>query len=84
MLKIGYFSQHSVEELSRDLKQTALGYFLDYFEKKGDKVTEMEARSCLGTLGLGGKIASDTPLGALSGGQKVCLCVFGLEVFGGF
>ncbi|EIM83035.1 P-loop containing nucleoside triphosphate hydrolase protein [Stereum hirsutum FP-91666 SS1] len=72
-LKIGYFSQHSVEELSRDLKQTALGYFLDHFEKKGDKVTEMEARSCLGTLGLGGKIASDTPLGALSGGQKVRL-----------
>lgn len=71
MLRIGYFSQHSVEELSRDLKQTALGYFLDHFERSGDKVTEVEARSCLGSLGLGGKIASDTPLGALSGGQKV-------------
>ncbi|THG96693.1 hypothetical protein EW026_g5189 [Hermanssonia centrifuga] len=71
LLKIGYFSQHSVEELSMVEKTTALGYFLDHFEQKGTKVPEIEARAFLGTFGLGGKISSDTPLALLSGGQKV-------------
>lgn len=72
LLKIGYFSQHSVEEFSSVEKHvTALEYFLDHFDRKGDKVPEPEARACLGTFGLGGKIASDTPVIMLSGGQKV-------------
>ncbi|KDQ27465.1 hypothetical protein PLEOSDRAFT_51211 [Pleurotus ostreatus PC15] len=76
-LKIGYFTQHSVEELSNEsLKTTtALKYFLDHFDKLGDPVQDPEARACLGTLGLSGKIASDTPLAALSGGQKVRLAI---------
>ncbi|KAG9220476.1 hypothetical protein CCMSSC00406_0003932 [Pleurotus cornucopiae] len=76
-LKIGYFTQHSVEELSNEsLKTTtALKYFLDHFDKLGDPVQDPEARACLGTLGLSGKVASDTPLAALSGGQKVRLAI---------
>ena len=75
LLKIGYFSQHSVEELSAvSPNVTALQYFLEYFEKKGDTVPDQDARACLGTFGLGGKISSETPLVLLSGGQKVrCL-----------
>lgn len=72
-LKIGYFTQHSVEELSNESLKitTALKYFLDHFDKLGDTVQDSEARACLGTLGLSGKVASETPLAALSGGQKV-------------
>ena len=44
LMKIGYFSQHSVEELSVDMKQTALSYFMDHFEGKGEKMTEGEAK----------------------------------------
>ena len=44
---------------------------MDYFEKKGDNVSDPEARACLGTFGLGGKISLETPLAQLSGGQKV-------------
>ena len=72
LLKIGYFSQHAVEQLTKDgAKTTALAYFLKYFEDRGEAVVESEARACLGTFGLGGKVSSETPLTALSGGQKV-------------
>ncbi|KAL8277263.1 hypothetical protein RQP46_010332 [Phenoliferia psychrophenolica] len=89
-LKIGYFSQHSVEELSSGpavtpssptaAPPTALSHFLEHFEAKGEKVVEQDARACLGSFGLQGKIASDTPLVLLSGGQKVRLA-FALLVF---
>ncbi|KAJ7437118.1 P-loop containing nucleoside triphosphate hydrolase protein [Mycena galericulata] len=83
LLKIGYFSQHSVEELSSstltrsisDGPVTALSYFMEYFEAKGETVVEQDARKCLGSFGLQGKIASDTPLSQLSGGQKVRLAI---------
>jgi ATP-binding cassette subfamily F protein 3 len=78
LLKIGYFSQHSVEELSGPLTRassdgpvTALSYFMEHFAAKGETVVEQDARKCLGSFGLQGKIASDTPLSQLSGGQKV-------------
>lgn len=79
LLKIGYFSQHSVEELSLPVSSlsldgnpvTALSHFMDHFEEKGDKVLEQDARAFLGSLGLQGKVASDTRLSDLSGGQKV-------------
>lgn len=79
LLKIGYFSQHSVEDLSIPPNSqslagtpiTALSYFLDHFEQKGETVEEQDARSFLGGFGLKGKVASDTPLAHLSGGQKV-------------
>ncbi|KAJ7126423.1 P-loop containing nucleoside triphosphate hydrolase protein [Mycena crocata] len=82
LLKIGYFSQHSVEELSgpatrstSDRPVTALSYFIEYFEAKGETVVEQDARKCLGSFGLQGKIASDAPLTQLSGGQKVRLAI---------
>lgn len=78
LLRIGYYSQHSVEELTRAGADTsvpgpvtALSHFLRHFEELGDKVTEQDARACLGSWGLKGRIASDTALSALSGGQKV-------------
>ena len=78
LLKIGYFSQHSVEELSGSLARassdgpvTALSYFMEHFTAKGETVVEQDARKCLGSFGQQGKIASDTPLSQLSGGQKV-------------
>ena len=52
---------------------TALSHFLKHFEEKGEKVVEQDARQCLGSFGLQGKVASDTPLVLLSGGQKVRL-----------
>jgi len=52
-----------------------LSYFTGYFGAKEEKVDEQEARSCLGSFGLQGKTASDTPLIALSGGQKVRLAL---------
>lgn len=81
LLRIGYFSQHSVEDLSLPITAlslnntpvTALSYFLDHFETKGVQVTEQEARSLLGSLGLQGDTAARTPLAQLSGGQKVSL-----------
>ncbi|KAH8102112.1 P-loop containing nucleoside triphosphate hydrolase protein [Cristinia sonorae] len=76
LLKIGYFSQHTVEQLTKDgTNTTALAYFLKYFEERGETAVDSEARACLGTFGLGGKLSSDTPLTALSGGQKVRLAI---------
>ncbi|ORY88253.1 P-loop containing nucleoside triphosphate hydrolase protein [Leucosporidium creatinivorum] len=88
LLRIGYFSQHSVEDLSLPISSlslnntpvTALSYFLDHFEAKGEKVLEQEARALLGSLGLQGDTAARTPLSQLSGGQKVRLA-FALIVF---
>ena len=74
-MKVGYFSQHSVEELSKETTQTPLAYFIDYFEKKGETASEGEARRTLAGLGLSGKTVSDTPMSALSGGQKVRLAL---------
>jgi ATPase subunit of ABC transporter with duplicated ATPase domains len=39
------------------------------------EMTEQEARATLGSLGLPGRIASDVPVAALSGGQKVRLAL---------
>jgi ATP-binding cassette subfamily F protein 3 len=71
LLKIGYFSQHSVEDLSTAGNVTALAYFLEHFAAKGVQVEEQAVRACLGSFGLGGRLASDVPLSQLSGGQKV-------------
>ncbi|BGP24160.1 iron complex transport system ATP-binding protein [Rhodotorula toruloides] len=80
-LRLGYFSQHSVENLTLKTTSaqggpvTALSHFLEHFEAEGEKVLESEARACLGSFGLKGDIASDTPLSQLSGGQKVRLAL---------
>ncbi|GAA5936637.1 ABC-F family ATP-binding cassette domain-containing protein [Sporobolomyces koalae] len=82
LLRVGYFGQHSVEELTIGAHTfedgspvTALSSFLQHFETSGDKVSEPDARACLGSFGLRGRVASDTPLSQLSGGQKVRLAL---------
>lgn len=55
LMKIGYFAQHSVEELSKVKEgtkgtMTALRYFLEWFlEKEGEVVKEQEAVSFWGS-----------------------------------
>jgi ATP-binding cassette subfamily F protein 3 len=70
---IRWFSQHAVEELeakgTKDSNITALSELLS---TAAGEMTEQEARAMLGSLGLPGRIASDVPVAALSGGQKVC------------
>jgi ATPase subunit of ABC transporter with duplicated ATPase domains len=74
--KFGRFSQQSVEELTavaaQNTKLTALSHFM---EVGGSEMTEKDARQLLGSLGLQGLVASDVPLGFLSGGQKVRLAL---------
>ena len=73
-LKLGYFSQHAVEELqtigSENVQQTALGLLS---AEAGDEMSEQEIRALLGSYGLPGQLASHTPIVALSGGQLVRL-----------
>jgi ATP-binding cassette subfamily F protein 3 len=76
LMRIGYFSQDAVSNLSkvsaRDPKLTALKYFSEEAAHENTVPEEGEIRACLGSLGLQGKVASDTPVALLSGGQKVC------------
>lgn len=70
-VKMGRFSQQSVEEITAvasDPKLTALRYVM---EGEGAEMEEKEARQILGSLGLHGQTVSDVPLVLLSGGQKV-------------
>ncbi len=74
-----------MEEFSALSKITALQYFIEKatdeklsstsFDPMAGKITEQEARRSLGALGLTGKTVSETPLNALSGGQKVRLAL---------
>ncbi|KAG6878920.1 hypothetical protein C0992_006612 [Termitomyces sp. T32_za158] len=74
--RIQRFSQHSVEELEEkgkaDEELTALKELMIV---SAGELSEQEARALLGGLGLPGKIASDVPIAALSGGQKVRLAL---------
>ena len=71
-LKLGYYSQHAVEELQTmaiaEPDLTALSLLIRETEGEMD---EGEVRGLLGTLGLPGRIASDIPVRKLSGGQLV-------------
>ncbi|KAK2000134.1 ABC transporter [Colletotrichum falcatum] len=71
-LKLGYYSQNAVEALQEkglaDLSVTALSLLT---EEVGGELDEGQLRGVLGSLGLAGRIASDIPLGKLSGGQLV-------------
>ena len=72
-LRLGYYAQHSVEELSGPdvAASPALQYFRLKLKSSFDiDVNEGMARSFLGSFGLHGKKATN-PLGTLSGGQKV-------------
>ncbi|GJC96860.1 ABC transporter [Colletotrichum higginsianum] len=71
-LKLGYYSQHAVESLQEkgraDPSMTALSLLT---EEVAGELDEGQLRGVLGSLGLPGRIASDVPLGKLSGGQLV-------------
>ncbi|KAG9259075.1 P-loop containing nucleoside triphosphate hydrolase protein [Emericellopsis atlantica] len=71
-LKMGYYSQHAVEDLQAlgraDPTLTALSLLTKEIDGALD---EGSTRALLGELGLGGRIASDVPLTKLSGGQLV-------------
>lgn len=71
-VKIGRFSQQSVEEItsiaSSNSQLTALRHLI---EASGSAMEEKDARQILGSLGLHGQTVSDVPLVLLSGGQKV-------------
>ncbi|RFU74830.1 hypothetical protein TARUN_7399 [Trichoderma arundinaceum] len=71
-LRLGYYSQHAVEELKtlgRDERGlTSLALLIREVE---GALNEGEIRGLLGTLGLPGRLASDVPISKLSGGQLV-------------
>ncbi|KAK7447506.1 hypothetical protein CaCOL14_008578 [Colletotrichum acutatum] len=71
-LKLGYYSQHAVDILQEkgqgDPSLTALSMLM---EEVAGELDEGQVRGVLGSLGLPGRIASDVPLGKLSGGQLV-------------
>ena len=74
-LKIGYYSQHAVEELKEvgvsEPSLTPLALILRRAEAMGEALDEQHARALLGGLGLSGRTVSDVPLAKLSGGQLV-------------
>lgn len=71
-LKLGYYSQHAVEDLQTlgraDPALTALKLLA---ADSAGALAEQEMRGLLGSFGLQGKTASDVPLAKLSGGQLV-------------
>lgn len=73
-LKLGYYSQHSVDELQERRRtepdMTALGLMTS--ETEG-KFNEGQTRGLLAALGLAGRVASDVPISKLSGGQLVSI-----------
>jgi len=75
-LRMGYYSQHAVEELQTlgrtTPELTALALLTKDVESELD---EGEIRGLLGSLGLPGRTASDVPLTKLSGGQLVRLAL---------
>jgi ATP-binding cassette subfamily F protein 3 len=82
-LLLSRFSQHAVDELGElgkaDPTLTAVGHlraFTAAADTTGDGgLTDQDARGVLGSLGLAGAAAAATPLGALSGGQRVRLAL---------
>jgi ATPase subunit of ABC transporter with duplicated ATPase domains len=75
-LRLGYYSQHAVEELQEkgltDPSATALSLLIKDVE---GELNEGEIRGLLGSLGLSGRTASDVPISKLSGGQLVRLAL---------
>lgn len=72
-LRIGYFDQHSVEELSalETAKLSPVEHFIKTIKGvNGVDLSEHTVRGVLGSFGLGGRRSTD-PIGTLSGGQKV-------------
>jgi ATPase subunit of ABC transporter with duplicated ATPase domains len=71
-LKLGYYSQHAVEELQAlGLEVTNLTALALMSREIDGALDEGEIRGMLGALGLPGRTASDVPVRKLSGGQLV-------------
>ncbi|KAL4788567.1 P-loop containing nucleoside triphosphate hydrolase protein [Aspergillus varians] len=75
-LKMGYYAQHSIEELQtlgqENPSLTALGSMTKDVE---GSLNEGQLRGLLSSLGLQGRIVSDVPIIRLSGGQLVRLAL---------
>ncbi|KAL3481929.1 P-loop containing nucleoside triphosphate hydrolase protein [Aspergillus californicus] len=75
-LKMGYYAQHSIEELQtlgqEDVTLTALGLITRDVD---GSLNEGQLRGLLSSLGLQGRIVSDVPVRRLSGGQLVRLAL---------
>jgi len=75
-LRMGYYSQHAVEDLQAlghaEPELTALALVT---RDAAGELSEGELRGLLGSLGLPGRTASDVPLTKLSGGQVVRLAL---------
>lgn len=78
-LKLGYYSQHAVEELRKLSTEspnlTALGLLMADATAMGAQLLEPAARALLGSLGLSGRVAAEVPVTKLSGGQLVRLAL---------
>ncbi|GIC86300.1 uncharacterized protein Aud_002668 [Aspergillus udagawae] len=74
--KVGYYGQHSVEELQERGKGepalTALGLLM---AESDGSLKEGSVRALLSSMGLTGRIASDVPVAELSGGHLVRLAL---------
>jgi ATPase subunit of ABC transporter with duplicated ATPase domains len=73
-LKLGYYSQHAVEDLQALEDPTLTALSLMTTEVDG-ALSEGNIRGRLGSLGLPGRTASDVPISKLSGGQLVRLAL---------
>lgn len=75
-LRLGYYSQHAVEDLQAlglaEVDLTALALLT---REVAGELTEGDLRGLLGSLGLPGRTASDVPIAKLSGGQVVRLAL---------
>jgi ATP-binding cassette, subfamily F, member 3 len=70
--RVGYYSQHAVEELEAFGKTNAQLTALSHMAAVGGAAySEQDLRGILASMGLKGAVASDVPLGSLSGGQRV-------------
>jgi ATPase subunit of ABC transporter with duplicated ATPase domains len=84
-LKVGFYSQHTVEDLAKrgsvDMNLTALSTLLMEASKKSIILEEQDARKLLAGTGLVGRTVSDTPVANLSGGQlvRLALCLLFLD-----
>jgi ATP-binding cassette subfamily F protein 3 len=71
--RVEHFSQFAVEELGQlGSQQPGLTALSHLCSMANGELNEQDAHVLLGGLGLKGGFASDVPLSALSGGQKVC------------
>jgi ATP-binding cassette subfamily F protein 3 len=69
-LKIGYFAQHQLEQLSVD--DSPMGHLKRLGSEAAAKATEQELRSFLGSFGFSGDRVFE-PVGPFSGGEKARL-----------